>query len=206
MRNRYPFVQHLLCILPLFTVLACVTLFIGTGDEVVQFFRQVRGGNPNLTRFMKVVTDWGNPALYIVYAGILYAGRRNGDARLTRFVITWLVIQLLVSFLLVRVFKIVIGRPRPGVDGLYAPWSLSGGYNSMPSGHTAEITGNTVPLAFFSRHAVMPLLLGGYGALVGFSRVYLEMHHTSDVFFGILVGSFAAFLIHLFWNRDRDDR
>lgn len=202
MQYSYPVRYHMLTILPLCAVLLGITAFIGTSDAVVPFFRAYRPAHPTLTFAMQILTDWGNPALYIAYAALFWRGRKHHDRRLTRFVIVYILVQLAMAFLLVRVLKIAIGRPRPGVEGLYQPWSFGSAHNSLPSGHTAEIVGATVPLTFFSRTMVLPLILGCYTALVGFSRVYLEMHHTSDVFFGILVGSVAAYAIHTFWNRD----
>ncbi len=202
MRHSYPVTQHLAAVLPLLLVLCVITMTIGTSESVVPFFRAYREAHPSLTHGMRLLTDWGNPLLYAVYGIILLVARKRSDAKLTRFVIAYIVVQLAVSFLLVRVLKIAIGRPRPGVSGLYEPWSLHSGHNSLPSGHTAEIIGATIPLTFFLRSLTMPLLLGCYAALVGFSRVYLEMHHTSDVFFGLLLGSLAAYVIHTIWNRD----
>ncbi|GFM33606.1 phosphatase PAP2 family protein [Desulfovibrio subterraneus] len=202
MRYSYPVTQHVLSILPLCLLLLLVTATIGTSAEVIPFFRAYRAAHPDTTYYMKLLTDWGNPTMYVIYAGILIAARKRHDARLTRFVVAYILVQLAVSFLLVRIFKVAIGRPRPGVDGLYMPWSFDSAHNSLPSGHTAEIIGSTIPLTYFFKNHIVPLLLGCYAALLGFSRVYLEMHHTSDVFFGILLGSFSAYVIHTIWNRD----
>ncbi|UZP68014.1 phosphatase PAP2 family protein [Desulfovibrio mangrovi] len=202
MRYSYPITQHILSILPLCLLLLVITVTIGTSAEVIPFFRTFRAAHPEVTYYMTLLTDLGNPAYYVIYAGILLAARKHRDAKLTRFVIAYILVQLAVSFLLVRFFKIAIGRPRPGVDGLYVPWSFDSAHNSLPSGHTAEIIGSTIPLTYFFKNHIVPLLLGCYAAAIGFSRVYLEMHHTSDIFFGILLGSFSAYVIHTIWNRD----
>lgn len=201
MRNRYPVTIHLICVLPLLLTLLAVTVLVGTGDEVTQFYRQYRYNHETLTAFMRFLTDWGNPALYVVYAFLLWRGIRNGNQKQKRFVLTYIVIQLLVALVLVRIFKVAIGRPRPGEGVLFQPGSFDSAYNSLPSGHTAEITGASIPLAYYAGRYAPSLLMGLFIALIGFTRIYLGMHHTSDVFFGMLTGSFAAFAIHSFWNR-----
>lgn len=202
MRESYPVTQHLSGILPLCLVLLFITATIGTSEAVVPFFRSYRAAHPDITHMMRLLTDWGNPALYIVYGGILTFARKRRDPKLTRFVLAYIAVQLTVSFILVRILKISLGRPRPGVEGLYMPWSFDAAHNSLPSGHTTEIIGGVIPLTYFFKTTAIPLLLGCYAALVGFSRIYLEMHHISDVFFGILLGSFSAYVIHTIWNRD----
>ena len=204
MHNSYPIQNTLICVAPLCCMLLLVTLFIGTGDEVVQFFSSYRAAHPSLTNAVQWITDWGNPLLYIVYATLLTIAVRRQNKRLRAFVLAYIVGQLLVSFLLVRILKVSIGRPRPLADGIFQAWSFSSSHNSLPSGHTAEIVGATIPLAFF-RGKMFSFFAGTYAGVVGMSRVYLSMHHTSDVFFGMLTGCFAAYIIHTLWNRKCDD-
>lgn len=221
MRNTHSVTVYALALLPMFIMLAAVTAFVGTGETVVSFYKTYRYHNPQLTYWLKLLTDWGNPVLYAVYIGIyIKAAKKSALAaaqpqlarRRRNFVIAWIIAQLLVAFLLVRIFKITIGKPRPGVDGLYMPFSFSPGNHSMPSGHTAEIVGSMLPLAGACRNAagmLLALFFGCYGALVGFSRIYLGQHHLSDVFFGTLLGMFSALVMHTVWthlNRKNNER
>ncbi|MBG3876684.1 phosphatase PAP2 family protein [Desulfovibrio oxamicus] len=201
MRQPYPLAHHLLCTLPLLALLAISTVYLGTGDEVIAYWRAWRHANPDTASIVQVLTDWGNPALYAVYGVLLWRARHRHDPRTVRFVLAYVAVQLLISFLLVRVIKVAAGRTRPGVEGPWVPFSFDGPHNSMPSGHTAEIAGACPPLAMRWKRTALSLALGGYVAAVGYSRVLLGQHHVSDVLAGLLLGSLAAFIIHRITHR-----
>lgn len=180
-------------------------MYIGTGNEVILFFAQHRAAHPTLTVCMQLLTDWGNPVLYAVYAALFYRATKTQNTQQIRYVFYYVLIQLAISLLLVRFLKICIGRPRPDSDGLFSPFSFDSAHNSMPSGHTTEITGAIIPLALLYKNILATLGFSVYMGLVGFSRIYLGMHHTSDVFAGMAIGSFAAYLIHTLAMRNRND-
>ncbi len=203
MRQPYPLSHHLLCALPLLALLAASALCLGTGDELTAHWRAWRHLHPDATLVVRVLTDWGNPAMYAVYAALMWRARRRHDPRTVRFVIAYVVVQLLISFLLVRVIKIAAGRTRPGVAGPWVPFSFDGPHNSLPSGHTTEIAGACAPLAMRWKRTAASLALGCFVAAVGYSRVLLGQHHASDVLAGLLLGSLAAFVIHRITYRHR---
>jgi membrane-associated phospholipid phosphatase len=96
---------------------------------------------------------------------------------------------LIASGLIARVFKIVIGRPRPSTVveslGHWAP-SFSSAFNSFPSGHAASAFTLAAVLA-----AVLPSWRGALYASAGviaFSRVGVDAHFLSDVVGGGLLG------------------
>lgn len=182
--------RALLFSLPLLAPLAVVGLTLGD-QGAAQWFPLVRQEHPGLTLAMELLSDWGNALFYPLYAALLWQGLRRRDARLVRLALAYLGIQLLVSFLCVRLLKIAIGRPRPDVGGLYQPLALDSGHNSLPSGHTSEIYGASLPLGLLARPAV-GLLFSLLAAAVAFSRIYLSWHHPSDVFFGWLLGTLAG--------------
>ena len=97
-----------------------------------------------------------------------------------------------------RTLKIVIGRPRPGAGLFLSPLSLQSAFNSLPSGHTAEIIGAVLPLAMLRASPLLSLAGGLFAALVAFTRVYLGEHHPSDLFLGWLLGAFAGALIYAY--------
>lgn len=191
----------MLAALPLLLALLVTVALVGTGNEVIDFFRQHRQTHPGLAAFMRVVTDFGNPLLYLVYGAIFFKARQRGDKRNMRFVGMYIVVQLLVSFLAVRILKIGFGMPRPGTEGPAIPFSFKGVYNSFPSGHTTEIVGAIIPLAWRCKTLLPALALGIYMGIVGYSRIYLGMHHITDVFAGLLLGSAAAWIIHRLADR-----
>jgi membrane-associated phospholipid phosphatase len=99
------------------------------------------------------------------------------------------------------VFKEIIGRVRPNVEGSepldFKPFS---GNASMPSGHTAAAFGFSASLA----DDVHPLWakVGLYALATGtaWSRVYNNEHWTSDVVAGAVVGITSAKLVSGRWQ------
>lgn len=201
MRLHHPVMPYVYSTAPLLLLLAATSLTIGTGEAVTAFYASYRTAHPALTAFIQVLTDWGNPALYLVYGTLYLRASKTADPATRRFVIAYIVVQLLVAFLFVRILKIVIGKPRPGIGGDFSPFSFNAGNNSFPSGHTAEIAGAIIPLAQRWRNVALTVLLSCYLAAVGYSRVYLGMHHMSDVLAGTGLGCAAAYLIHRLAHR-----
>lgn len=201
MLHLSPTTRYLICVLPLVALLLLTAAFIGTGSELAAFYYEYRMAHPSLTFWVKVLTDVANPAFYVVYAIIFYRAHVSGDARSKRFVLAYIAVQLVISFLMVRLLKIGFGMPRPDVHGEAVPFNFRHGYNSFPSGHTTEMAGAVIPLAWRARSVLPSFGLGFWLALVGYSRIYLGMHHILDVFAGLLLGSVAAWLIHRIADR-----
>jgi len=180
--------------LPLVAAMAACYGVLGAEDAIIAHFDAWRPEHPHAVALLKFCTDWGNPALYLVYAGILIKGLKQRRRDLTMLALGCLAAQLIVSLAVERFLKISIGRPRPDVPGPFVPWSLDSGHHSLPSGHTTEIMVQTVPLAIRFGPWLAPLGLGLMAGLVGFSRIALGWHHPSDVLAGWLVGSLGGYL------------
>jgi membrane-associated phospholipid phosphatase len=178
--------------LPLLLVVAGSFALLGSESAVATFFDSWRAANPLATQVVRFYTDWGNPALYLVYAAMLYQGLRRGRADLSARALAYLAAQLLVSLALERMLKIGIGRPRPDVGGPCVPWSLDAAHNSMPSGHTVEMTVQTASLAVFARSLILPAVLGLALGLMGLSRLVMGAHHPTDILGGLIVGSLGG--------------
>ncbi|MDP2846574.1 MAG: phosphatase PAP2 family protein [Humidesulfovibrio sp.] len=174
--------------LPLLLIVAACFVFIGDEPAVAAHFAQWRLAHPEALRVVKFYTDWGNPALYLVFASLLFLGVKNRRADLAAWALSYLAAQLLFSLTIERLLKIGIGRPRPGVGGEFIPFSFDGAHNSMPSGHTAEMTVQTASLALFARSLSVPLLMGLLLALMGASRLAVGAHHPTDLLGGLAVG------------------
>lgn len=196
-RAPSPLAAYALAALPLLCVAAACYALFGSEADTAAHFALWRTAHPEATRLVRLYTDWGNPALYLVYAGFLVRGlwgKRRGPAA---FALAYLAAQLLVSLAIERVLKIAIGRPRPGVGGPLVPWSLDAAHNSMPSGHTVEMAVQTLPLAALGRglRLLLPLGMGLLLALMGASRIVLGAHHPSDVLAGLGLGLLGAALV-----------
>ena len=203
MLNRRVLLHWLLASLPLLLALGWTFAAFDSEADVHTFMLRHRAAHPLLKDATKILTDWGNAAVYAVYAWLLFTGLRRKDRCRTRLAVVYIVVQLAVALVLVHVLKFVIGRPRPDVDGLFRSMSTHSRYHSMPSGHTTEISGAVLPLAMRAKSTLAVLGMGLYLGAVGYSRVYLGWHHPSDVLCGWLLGSVAALAIHLFSCEDR---
>ena len=174
--------------LPLLLVVLASFAFIGGEDAVAAHFALWRAENPGLLRVVKFYTDWGNPALYLVFAAMLAVGILRRRADLAAWALSYLAAQLLFSLALERVLKIGIGRPRPDVGGPFVPFSFDAAHNAMPSGHTAEMTVQTSCVALFAKTLALPLFMGLLLGLMGASRLAVGAHHPTDLLGGLAVG------------------
>ncbi len=207
MKSAYPIALHLLCLIPLITVLIALWAVFGNEDAIYAFFTAYRADHENLTRGVKFFSSWGNVLFYPVYGLMLLTGTRCKKPELTRFVLAWLLAQIIVPLLLGRIFKFAVGRPRPMTGGSCVPFALDSAHHSFPSGHTMETTGSCLPLIQRYRSVLLTLFLGLFLAAMGFSRVYLSMHHPTDVAAALVLGSFGGWLswrfahLPLYWWR-----
>ncbi len=189
-----PLLAWLALSLPLLVVAAGSLAFFGSEEATAKFFEQWRIQNGHITPWLKLYTDWGNAAFYLVYAGVLIAGLARGRRELTALALGYLAAQLLVSLLAVRVLKMSIGRPRPLVGGEYLHFTTQGSHHAMPSGHSTELTLQTLPLALRSGTILWPLLLGLALGLMAFTRIALGWHNPTDVLAGWALGTLGGLL------------
>jgi membrane-associated phospholipid phosphatase len=89
------------------------------------------------------------------------------------------------AYALNTAIKPLAGRRRPELPGLPALTSTPTGL-SFPSAHAATSFAGAVA---YSRLGLPPAPLFGLAAALSFSRVYLGVHHPSDVLAGALLGS-----------------
>jgi len=96
---------------------------------------------------------------------------------------------LTLSGVLIQTFKHVIGRPRPRIvdtGGFHFGPSLASGYDSFPSGHAGSSFAVAYILSRFYPEG--KVYFYGFAALVAFSRIYIDAHFASDIFFGAGLG------------------
>lgn len=201
--KRNPEILHwILASAPLLIVLAVFFCSFGSENELIEFFKIYSKDHQDLTGMAKVVTNWGNAVFYPIYLYFLISGIRQRKKSRIKFAIVYVLVQLIVSLVLVRITKIAIGKPRPYQGGIFEPMSLKGAYHSFPSGHTSEIYGSSLPFALRYKNLFLTVIIGLFAALVALSRIYLTRHYPSDVFCGWIMGSFAAFTIHFLTKED----
>lgn len=96
---------------------------------------------------------------------------------------------LVLASLAVQIIKHLIGRPRPWLSDqgiVHLGPSLTNGYDSFPSGHAVSSFAVAVVLARF--YPRWRWLFYGLATLVGISRLYLDVHYTTDVIGGAILG------------------
>ncbi len=197
--RTFPWRHHLLCLAPLALLIAGLALAQGTGNDLARIYMDMRPRQPGMAAFMQAVSDWVNPCFYLLYAYFALRGLRTGDRKLVRLALAYCAAQVLISFLLVRMLKMAVGKPRPmsALQGEgYIPFTLKHSHHSFPSGHTTEITGATSTLAVRRKRLCFSLTMGLVIALVGYSRIYLTMHHLSDLAAGMVAGTLVSLTIH----------
>lgn len=209
-------------LLPLFLLILWVGLGRSWWGEPVRLtYEQARTHFPLFTSIMHIITSWGSPALYAVYACLLARAiaklgcRDSQDAvRSTlkgifqplppadsvaimdiRLALRYIFYALLITLISTQVLKFGLGMPRPGAPWPPQPLLFSMSYNSFPSGHTTEIVATALPLALRFRSRWVRLGLALLVALVGYSRIWLGRHHPVDILAGMIMGSVAAWLV-----------
>lgn len=182
---------------PILLMLVAIWLGFDSEADVALYFKEHNVAHPTLRAILKFLTDWSNPVFYVFYAWMLFTAFRNNDFERKRYVFILLGVQVVVSVLAVHFLKSTIGRPRPNKTWYFDPITSKGVFHSLPSGHTTEITGWSLPLALKQHQLWLTAVLGLLGGVVGFSRIYLNWHHPTDVFFGWMLGSFAGFATHV---------
>lgn len=156
---------------------------------------------PFLDTFFKYITEMGGSFIVVfILAFLLYQYR---VAILTG-------ITLLFNLLLTNSLKLYFKMPRPSsffeqnyqditlpyVDGVRMYTS-----NSFPSGHTSAVFAMMLILALCVKNRIVKTVACVVAILVGYSRIYLSQHFTSDVLAGSLVGIVSAIVIYTLFHR-----
>lgn len=152
--------------------------------------------NTILTPVMSIVSLLGTKGAVFFLLGVVLLcsrkWRKVGVAMLGALAITTVCNSVIV--------KELLARPRP-FDLDYDWWLAVYRYPgfvarpdsfSFPSGHTAAAF--AAATAAFCQSRKGGLLLGAFALLMGFSRVYLEVHYCTDVIFGAFSGVVYALI------------
>ena len=155
----------------------------------------------------KLVTNWGIYFFYAIFALLLVYSLVKKHPKLTGLCWTYLKAQLIFSFAVVRILKIVLGRARPGHGAEFTFFSLNSRFNGFPSGHSADAFVSGVFLYFLLKHSkyagyrFLPLICA---FLIAVSRVLVSAHYPSDVVGGMFIGILGAgFFLSRFSNLDK---
>ena len=156
--------------------------------------------NEFLDVLMVGITTLGNAgAIFIVLGLSLLITKKYRKAGLA--VIVALILMLLCNDLFLKEF---FARPRPfnlfeTDPEKYAFWGKSYVYPeliskptsfSFPSGHTASAFAAAIALLWHNRKFGVTVTI--FATLMGFSRIYVEVHYCTDVIAGVVSGTICA--------------
>jgi undecaprenyl-diphosphatase len=179
-----------------------ISVFADLGEDVAAksttaFDNSVRAWvishqNPIIYKIAYVITWIGSPAVMVllaVAAGVWFYGRKGRSKAGV------VIAAPAVGGLLSGVIKVLFGRVRPAGSAILNEKSFS-----FPSGHAATSAAVVVTLCYvMAREGMISwttavVVGGGIPLIVGLTRIYLDVHWTTDVIGGWAVGLFVAAL------------
>ena len=146
--------------------------------------------------FFKTITWAGSLIvllpLSIIVALLLYQLQRVEEVYL-------LIFGIIGTSIITHLLKLLFARPRPEVENLLVAMPSD---FSFPSAHTSQITAFALAISIvLSRILTLPTNLIVWipaiflTVLVGYSRIYLQVHYVSDVIAGAAVSVFWILLL-----------
>ena len=127
-------------------------------------------------------------------------GWRQALLLLTAIALTVLIADQLSSGLI----KHLVERPRPShtaslASSIHIVNDYRGGAYGFVSSHAANSLGACLLLCLLLRNALTTFVLLLWTALQCYSRIYLGVHYPGDIAGGLVVGLFAALVVHRLW-------
>ncbi len=164
-----------------------------------------------LIDFFDWITDFGKSGWFLWPLGFLFIGLAAlpRPAGIAQRVLAAMMVRIGFLFwaialpgIATNAIKHVIGRARPFVSGIadpyvFAPFTGSAAYASMPSGHATTAFSVLVAFGIIWPRARTVLLL--YALLICISRVVVTAHHPTDVLGGAVMGAAGALLVARFF-------
>lgn len=174
--------------------------FLNFDLSVFQWIQSIQ--NEFFDALMVGITTLGNGGAVFIAIGLaLLFTKKYRKAGLA--VLVALLVMLLCNDLFLKEF---FARPRPfnlfeTNPEKYAFWGKGYIYPeliskptsfSFPSGHTASAFAAASALLWHNRKFGIPTTI--FAALMGFSRIYVEVHYCTDVIAGVISGTICAFV------------
>jgi undecaprenyl-diphosphatase len=175
-------------------------MFLNFDLSVFEWIQSIQCGFLNAV--MVFITTLGNAgAIFIVLALVLLCTKKYRKAGLA--VAVALIVMLICNDLFLKEF---FARPQPfnlfDVNPeKYAEWGSEYIFPglvhkpssfSFPSGHTSSAFAAAIALLWYDRRLGIPTTI--FAALMGFSRIYVQVHYCTDVIAGVISGTICALI------------
>jgi len=175
-------------------ILSAATLVLfGFDDQIITFVQ--KHISRDLKSAARIFSDTGVALFYLIFAIFLSYAYFKKSRRLKDVIWAYIKVQIIFSFLTVRILKICLGRARPNYGSGFTFFSMEADFNSFPSGHSSDAFVSGIFLFYllkysrFAKYRFLPLILA---FLVAVSRVAGVAHFPSDAAAGAAIGAFGA--------------
>ncbi len=174
--------------------------FLNFDLSVFQWIQSIQ--NSFLDTVMTVVTTLGDGGIIFIALGLgLFITKKHRKEGLA------VLVALLVMLICNDCFlKELFARPRPfnlfdTNPEKYAEWGNTYIFPelvhkpssfSFPSGHTSSAFAAAIALLWYNRRLGIPVTV--FAAVMGFSRIYVEVHYCTDVIAGVVSGLICALI------------
>ena len=148
------------------------------------------------SQIIDMAAVFGASYLYIVLlaAALVWYLLQPRSAKLE--MIAWGIIALPLMYLLLIVAGMVYYDARPFVVGNYTPLIPHSPDNGFPSDHTLLCSATASIVFFYNKK--MSAVLWVLTALVGASRVYTGLHHTTDILASVIMAATVSYVVWTF--------
>ena len=182
-------------VLAFWSALLLVILLFAKGEPLL-YINQFHNAYVDYLFYAITFLGDGLFATIFLIALFLFVSKRKALVITFSFLTVVLVVQVLKNF-----WFDTAPRPHTFFEGVlnvyYVPWIEMHGYNSFPSGHTAQAFCLALCSLFYLKNKAFALPLFLMAAFAGFSRLYLMQHFPMDVLggslFAILIGTPAFY-------------
>lgn len=140
-------------------------------------------------------SEFGPFLLYLPFLVILGIGLKSGPPLLRNIGVSYLTAQFLGAFLLTRLLKLSVARPRPYAGSEMAAGFIRDLHSSFPSSHTADVSIGAFFVLLLVRARGIRAFALSLAVLMACARLALEKHYLSDVLAGLAIGAATAALL-----------
>ncbi|MHB0977938.1 MAG: phosphatase PAP2 family protein [Minisyncoccota bacterium] len=142
---------------------------------------------------MDTLFIFGAKYLYIlpIIIGAIYFLKASGETKKEIFIFA--VFTLPLTFLLGVLANHLYINPRPFVVDNFAPLIPHAADNGFPSDHMLLVSVIAMLFSFFSRRTALWLWIIAF--LVGISRVYVGVHHLTDIFGSVIIAVISGYTV-----------